>query len=95
MQSETMHSDSIDFSVSITEVDRLAGDSQQETPEHRQLCGISVYLAEFYIRVSIHTSSGTVSHSIPRNFPDKEIYIETDFSESMDSDDEIPLGNIQ
>jgi hypothetical protein len=88
MQSETMHSDHIDFSVSIAETDRLA-DDKAEAPKHRQLCGITIHIAEFYVRVSIHTAIGTASHSIPRHFPGKEIHIETDFSDGMVTDNTI------
>lgn len=88
MQSETMHSDHVDFSISIAETDRFA-DDKAEAPKHRQLCGITIYLAEFVVRVSIHTAIGTASHSIPRHFPGKEIYLETDFSDSMAPDNEV------
>lgn len=93
MSIEELHSDNIDLTVAIAEIDRIP-DNKKEATEHRQLCGVTVYCAKFFIRVCIHSASGTFSYSIPRNFPDKKIYIEVSDTIGVATDDKIPLENV-
>jgi hypothetical protein len=76
MSSEECDSHSINFPIFIAEVDRLSSDNKEKTPFDRQLCGIIIQCAKHYIGVSIHTATGAVNYHIPRNFPDKAVYIQ-------------------
>ena len=82
MQIEELYSGDEHFTITIAEVDRLP-EPEEKTPVDRQLCGISLSYAEHYIRVSIHSASGTISHSIPRRFPDKTVYLEIGVADDM------------
>ena len=93
MQSETMYSGDEHFTITIAEVDRFP-EPEEKTPVDRQLCGISLCYAEHYIRVSIHSASGTISHSISRHFPDKKVYLEIGVANDMATNHEIPMESV-
>ena len=93
MQGEELYSNNVHFSVSIAEVDRLP-ESEEEAAQYRQLCGVSISFAKHYIRVSVHSSAGTTSHSIPRHFPDKTVYYEIGTADGLAGDHEVQLGDI-
>lgn len=93
MQGQELYSGDEHFSASIAEVDRLPS-NEEEAAQHRQLCGITFSYAKHFVRVSIHSSLGTISHSIPRKFPNKEIYLEIGIADGVATNHEIQLDDI-
>lgn len=93
MQSQELYSHSLDFTATVAEVDRLPI-GKEETPLDRQLCGVTIQCAKHHVRVSIHTTAGTISHSIARRFPDAAIFVETGLPIPMATNDEIQLEDI-